>query len=129
MHEVVNILDSCRSRVGVGLVKGMDMDKVGNFWSNCDGFEYFTKDWSWIGEIMEDIHDLDTIDVELDEYFKRKQISQCKDKFLNILYEEDDNGANDDVQPHINIEEADKEYMEGSDEEDTDDDLEYYTIT
>ncbi|CAH1412424.1 unnamed protein product [Lactuca virosa] len=34
---------------------------------------------------METVDDLDTIDVELDEFFKQKQRSQCKDEFLNTL--------------------------------------------
>ncbi|CAH1423298.1 unnamed protein product [Lactuca virosa] len=76
---------------------------------------------------MEDIHDFDTIDLDLDAYFKRKQVSQCKDEFLHILYEEDDDDANDDAQTEINIEQSNKDYMEGSHEEDTDEDFEYST--
>ncbi|CAI9286797.1 unnamed protein product [Lactuca saligna] len=34
---------------------------------------------------METVDDFDTIDVELDEFFKHKQRSRCKDEFLNTL--------------------------------------------
>ncbi|CAH1436764.1 unnamed protein product [Lactuca virosa] len=37
---------------------------------------------------METVDDLDTIDVELDEFFKHKQRSRCKDEFLNTLTDE-----------------------------------------
>lgn len=76
---------------------------------------------------MEEIHDLDTINVELDEYFKRKQIFRCKDDFLNILCEEDDDDEKDGAQPKNNIEESDKEYVENSDEENIDHDFDYST--
>ncbi|CAH1420019.1 unnamed protein product [Lactuca virosa] len=75
---------------------------------------------------MDDVYDLDTIDVELDEYFKRKPIFRCKDEFLNILCEEDDD-ANNGAQPQNNKQESDSEYVQGSDEEDIDDDFEYST--
>ncbi|CAI9290433.1 unnamed protein product [Lactuca saligna] len=38
--------------------------------------------------IMETVDDFDTIDVELDEFFKHKQRSRCKDEFLNTLTDE-----------------------------------------
>ncbi|CAI9272947.1 unnamed protein product [Lactuca saligna] len=76
---------------------------------------------------MEEIHNLDTIDVELDEYFKRKQIFRCKDDFRNILCEEDNDDVNDGSQPKSNIEKSDKEYVEESDEENIDHDFEYST--
>ncbi|CAI9302219.1 unnamed protein product [Lactuca saligna] len=48
---------------------------------------------------MDDMYDLDTIDVELDDYFKRKPIFQCRDEFLNILCEKDNNDdATDDLE-------------------------------
>ncbi|CAI9289712.1 unnamed protein product [Lactuca saligna] len=37
---------------------------------------------------METVDDFDTIDVELDEFFKHKQRSRCKDEFLNTLTDE-----------------------------------------
>ncbi|CAI9289304.1 unnamed protein product [Lactuca saligna] len=37
---------------------------------------------------METVHDFDTIDVKLDEFFKHKQRSRCKDEFLNTLTDE-----------------------------------------
>nr|KAJ0213360.1 hypothetical protein LSAT_V11C400179270 [Lactuca sativa] len=38
--------------------------------------------------IMETVDDFDTIDMELDEFFKHKQRSRCKDEFLNTLIDE-----------------------------------------
>ncbi|CAI9274461.1 unnamed protein product [Lactuca saligna] len=38
--------------------------------------------------IMETVDDFDTIDVELDEFFKHKEKSRCKDEFLNSLTDE-----------------------------------------
>nr|KAJ0215729.1 hypothetical protein LSAT_V11C300137200 [Lactuca sativa] len=40
------------------------------------------------GVIMETVDDFDTIDVKLDEFFKYKQRSRCKDEFLNTLTDE-----------------------------------------
>ncbi|CAI9261589.1 unnamed protein product [Lactuca saligna] len=37
---------------------------------------------------METVDDFDTIDVELDEFFKHKERSRCKDEFLNTLTDE-----------------------------------------
>ncbi|CAI9273444.1 unnamed protein product [Lactuca saligna] len=37
---------------------------------------------------METVNDLDTIDVELDEFFKKKQRSRCEDELLNTLTKE-----------------------------------------
>nr|KAJ0198726.1 hypothetical protein LSAT_V11C600327810 [Lactuca sativa] len=88
---------------------------------------------------MDDIHDFDTIDVELDAYFKKKQASRCKDEFLNILCEEDDYEAVDDAQTEndaqtgndtqtgITKEESDEDYLEGSNEEGSDEEFEYST--
>ncbi|CAH1441997.1 unnamed protein product [Lactuca virosa] len=94
---------------------------------------------------MHDIHDFDTIDVELDAYFKKKQASRCKDEFLNILCEEDDYEAVDDAQTEnhaqtendaqtrndsqtgITKEESDEDYLERSNEEDSDEEFEYST--
>ncbi|CAH1445692.1 unnamed protein product [Lactuca virosa] len=88
---------------------------------------------------MEDIHDFDTIHVELDAYFKKKQVFRCKDELLNILCEEDDDEAVDDAltendvhvgndaQIGINKEESDEDYLEGSNEEDNDEEFEYST--
>ncbi|KAL7613226.1 hypothetical protein Lser_V15G06140 [Lactuca serriola] len=82
---------------------------------------------------MDGIHDFDTIDVELDAYFKKKQASQCKDEFLNILCEEDDYNAVDDAQTEndaqtgITKEESDEDYLEGSNEEGSDEEFEYST--
>ncbi|CAI9299690.1 unnamed protein product [Lactuca saligna] len=80
---------------------------------------------------MDDVYDLDSINVELD-YFKRKLISQCRDEFLNILCEEDDdNDANDDAQaqnnaqPQIHNQELDSEYVQSNNEEDIEDDFKY----
>lgn len=64
--------------------------------------------------------------MEFDEYFKRKPISWCEDKFLNILCEEDDD-ANDGVEPQNNEKESDKDYVEGSDDEDSEYDFECST--
>ncbi|CAI9303766.1 unnamed protein product [Lactuca saligna] len=88
---------------------------------------------------MDDIHDFDTIDVELDAYFKKKQASRCKDEFLNILCKEDDYEAVDDAQTEndaqtgnnaqtgITKEESDEDYLEGSNEEGSDEEFEYST--
>ncbi|CAI9276778.1 unnamed protein product [Lactuca saligna] len=76
---------------------------------------------------MEDIHDFDKIDVELDAYFKKKQVSRCKDKFISTLCEEDDDEAVDDAQIGINKEDSDEDYREGSNEEDSDEEAEYST--
>ncbi|CAH1430558.1 unnamed protein product [Lactuca virosa] len=82
---------------------------------------------------MDDIHDFDTIDVDLDAYFKKKQASRCKDEFLNILCEEDDYEAVDDAetgndaQTGITKEESDEDYLEGSNEESSDEEFEYST--
>ncbi|CAH1413731.1 unnamed protein product [Lactuca virosa] len=85
---------------------------------------------------MDDVYDLDSIDVELDDYFKRKPISRCKDEFLNILCEEDDgdDATNDpqaqgqnNAQTQIHNQQLDLEYVKCSDEEETDDDFEYST--
>ncbi|CAI9302287.1 unnamed protein product [Lactuca saligna] len=88
---------------------------------------------------MENIHDFDTIDMELDVYFKKKPVSQCKYEFLNIQCEEDDGKAVDDAltknniqarndaQTGINKEDSDEDYLEGSNKEDSDEELEYST--
>ncbi|CAI9271551.1 unnamed protein product [Lactuca saligna] len=94
---------------------------------------------------MDGIHDFDIIDVELDAYFKKKQASRCKDEFLNILCEEDDYEAVDDAQTKnhaqtdndaksrndaqsgIIKEESDEDYLECSNEEDSDEEFEYST--
>nr|KAJ0215886.1 hypothetical protein LSAT_V11C300146410 [Lactuca sativa] len=79
-------------------------------------------------EIMDDIHDFDIIYVELDAYFKKKQVSRCKDEFLSILCEEDDYEAiGNDAQTGITKEESDEDYLEGSNEEDSDEEFEYST--
>ncbi|CAI9295916.1 unnamed protein product [Lactuca saligna] len=82
---------------------------------------------------MDDIHDFDTIDVELDAYFKKKQASRCKDEFINILCEEhdyevvDDAQTGNDAQTGITKEESDENYLEGSNEEGSDEEFEYST--
>nr|KAJ0206412.1 hypothetical protein LSAT_V11C500268670 [Lactuca sativa] len=66
-----------------------------NNWCDVDGNYHI---YCRVVEIMDDIHDFDTIDVELDAYFKKKQASRCKDERLNILCEEDDYEVVDDVE-------------------------------
>ena len=74
---------------------------------------------------MDDIYEPETIDVQLDEYFKIKPISRCRDEFLNTLCEENDDEirlpGNDEVQNEDdngeeNDEEEEEENEEGSDE-------------
>lgn len=43
---------------------------------------------------MDNVYDLDTIYMKLDDYLKRKPISRCRDELLNILYGENED---DDV--------------------------------
>nr|KAJ0219739.1 hypothetical protein LSAT_V11C200065280 [Lactuca sativa] len=50
--------------------------------------------------IMETVDDFDTIDVELDEFFKHKQRSRCKDEFLNTLTDE---ALDECTVPEINL--------------------------
>nr|KAJ0209776.1 hypothetical protein LSAT_V11C400211240 [Lactuca sativa] len=61
---------------------------------------------------METVDDFDTIDVELDEFFKHKQRSRCKDEFLNTLIDE---AIDECTIPEINL--NDFEGIEGDDED------------
>lgn len=85
---------------------------------------------------MEELQDLELIDVQLDEYFTRKQISRCKDEFLNTLCEEED--ADNDGDEHVSEKEEEDDKEEGQQkkkelqvdsdyEEDSDDDFAYST--
>ncbi|KAL4563383.1 hypothetical protein LXL04_027424 [Taraxacum kok-saghyz] len=74
---------------------------------------------------MDDIYEPETIDVQLDEYFKIKPISRCRDEFLNNLCEKNDDEirlpGNDEVldeddNGEENDEEEEEEKEEGSDE-------------
>ncbi|CAH1419653.1 unnamed protein product [Lactuca virosa] len=53
---------------------------------------------------METTEDFDTIDVELDELFIKKQTPRCKDGFLNTFCEE---GLEDCSIPDVEIDESD----------------------
>nr|KAJ0214214.1 hypothetical protein LSAT_V11C400176330 [Lactuca sativa] len=74
---------------------------------------------------MDEVFEPNTIDVQLDDFFKSKSVSRCKDEFLNVLREESDDkplGVESNGYGEVD---DDKDTEESSEEDSDEDQIEY----
>ena len=78
---------------------------------------------------MEDVPEIETIDVELDDFIKRKPVSRCRDEFLNILCGDDDEDGITIENEGASGSHTQQEIVQADNEKesDTDTDFEYAT--